>query len=175
VVQEVLRDVALERGDQVQILIFTTREDWLPKKLRGLPNLQIVTGVNVERFPVTLKALQIDLGLAPLADEAFNACKSGIKFYEYSLAGAATIASAFPEAKERGPYGEIISGKTGVLIRGDRYIRWKRAVNALLDDFSLRTRIAIAARAWVLQHRSILSPQAVKVVRSIYAPLARSS
>ncbi len=52
--------------------------------LRGYPS-----------FIQWLKSLDIkfDVGLAPLVDNIFNSCKSDIKFLDYSLLGAVTIAS----------------------------------------------------------------------------------
>lgn len=40
-----------------------------------------------------LPALDLDIGLAPLAGHPFTQCKSALKFYEYAISGSLTIAS----------------------------------------------------------------------------------
>lgn len=45
---------------------------------------------NLDEYP---KVHKVDIGCTPLADNAFNRCKSPIKAWEYALAGAAVVAS----------------------------------------------------------------------------------
>jgi hypothetical protein len=49
--------------------------------------------VPVDQHAARIQSLKLDVGLAPLVEGRFNSYKSCIKFYEYALAGAATIAS----------------------------------------------------------------------------------
>lgn len=44
----------------------------------------------IEEYP---QSMQVDIGCCPLADTVFNRGKSPIKYFEYSLAGAAVVAS----------------------------------------------------------------------------------
>src|SRR5215470_4110749 len=44
-------------------------------------------------YAETLCRLRFDIGIAPLAETAFNRNKSCIKYYEYAMSGAVTIAS----------------------------------------------------------------------------------
>lgn len=46
-----------------------------------------------ERFFDLLPALDLDIGVCPLVDTPFNRHKSALKFYEYAMAGAMTVAS----------------------------------------------------------------------------------
>ena len=50
--------------------------------------------VPVTEFPDRLMRERFDIALAPLAANPFNEARSNLKFLEYSLAGAATVASA---------------------------------------------------------------------------------
>jgi glycosyltransferase involved in cell wall biosynthesis len=45
---------------------------------------------NIEQWPMSM---QVDIGCCPLADTPFNRGKSPIKYYEYTMAGAAVVAS----------------------------------------------------------------------------------
>jgi GT2 family glycosyltransferase len=49
--------------------------------------------VKIEDYAKTLGALHLDIAVAPLADNAFNRCKSNLKLIEYGAAGFAVIAS----------------------------------------------------------------------------------
>lgn len=61
-------------------------------------------------YEPTLNLIAPHVGLAPLSDCHFNKCKSAIKWMEYTLAGAAVIAS------DRPPYSDVIeNGATGHL------------------------------------------------------------
>lgn len=48
---------------------------------------------NLDEYP---KVHKVDIGCTPLADTAFNRCKSPIKAWEYALAGALTLGSHEP-------------------------------------------------------------------------------
>jgi hypothetical protein len=45
------------------------------------------------RYYREIVAMDLDIALAPLADNAFNRCKSNIKLLEYGIAGVPIIAS----------------------------------------------------------------------------------
>jgi len=50
-------------------------------------------GVNLEYWPYKSKTLGLDIGIAPLVDDGFNAGKSAIKYYEYSANGVPGVYS----------------------------------------------------------------------------------
>ncbi len=100
-------------------------------------------------FAATPAVLQeLHVGLAPLTKGRFNDCKSAIKYMEYSLMGAATVASDY------GPYARTIKhGETGLLAKNPK--DWLRYVNRLVKDDALRNEILEAAVSWVRENRSI--------------------
>lgn len=89
-----------------------------------------------------LRALAPDIALAPLADTAFNRCKSAAKWLEYSAAGAAGIFSDAPA------YAPVRHGVTGLKAAAEG--EWEDALEQLVGDDSLRRSLAGAARAEVL-------------------------
>lgn len=101
-----------------------------------LPSAQVELHgwVNHAAYSYKLATLALDIGLCPLADNAFNRNKSAIKWMEYSAGGAATVASAMP------PYAPVITdGETGLLVPGDG---WFMALETLVLNADLRRRLA---------------------------------
>jgi len=50
-------------------------------------------GVSIEKYPARLASLNLDLALAPLKDNVFNACKSNLRLLEYGACGFPVICS----------------------------------------------------------------------------------
>ncbi len=86
--------------------------------------------------------LALDIGIAPLLDNAFNRHKSSIKVYEYAMAGAVTLASHCT------PYSEEVS----ITAKNNREA-WKQKLETLLTGD--RASLWREQRDWVLTHRNI--------------------
>ena len=85
-----------------------------------------------------------DIGLAPLADTAFNACKSAIKVLDYAALGLAILASDVPAYR-----GSLADGPGGLLVP-DSTGAWYEALSRLIRDHALRRTLAEGAvRTWV--------------------------
>lgn len=67
------------------------------------------------------------LGIAPLADTAFNRCKTAVKWLEYTACGIPVLASDMP----------VYAGLPGCRLVTDS--GWAEALAALIDDASART------------------------------------
>jgi len=93
---------------------------------------------------------EFDIGLCPLVDHPFNVYgKSDLKFLDYSMIGAATIAS------DRHPYNLTIEhGKNGLLV-GDDPDEWLEAIHYLVNNPAERRRLAANARHYVVKERDI--------------------
>jgi glycosyltransferase involved in cell wall biosynthesis len=104
--------------------------------------------VEYDAYKLKRGLLNIDINLCPLVNNAFNACKSAIKWYEASIweQPEATLA-----AKSRA-YSEIVDGETGLLYNkpGD----FVEKLSLLIEDATLRARLAASARRWVLENRT---------------------
>lgn len=100
--------------------------------------------VNHGTYPYKLALMNLDIGLCPLVDNQFNRNKSAIKWMEYSVMGMATVASNIP------PYAPVMkNGETGLLVSEDED-SWIGAMQTLIDNRDLRTRLAENARREVL-------------------------
>ncbi len=80
-----------------------------------------------------------DIGLAPLADDAWTRGKAGFRCIQYAAAGLPAVASPV------GANGEIVSdGRTGLLAASPD--AWHDALHRLCGDVGLRRRLGGAAR-----------------------------
>ena len=81
-----------------------------------------------------------DIGIAPLADTAFNRCKSALKTLDYAALGMPVVAS------DRAAYrGSLADGRAGWLLPDDEDA-WFVALARLVRDAPLRQRMTAAAR-----------------------------
>ncbi len=88
----------------------------------------------------------IDIGIAPLQDSAFNRSRSDVKFLEYAVSGIVPVMAHIE------PYIESVKvGKTGFLFKnpGELIVN----LNLLSQDPSLAQNIAKEARQYVLNER----------------------
>lgn len=95
-------------------------------KLRDFPidRVEAHTWVNYEVYPYKLACLNLDVGLCPVVENEFNRNKSAIKYFEYSMVGAASIASDWE------PYSPCITnGKDGLLVKPGQ---WFEAMEELI-------------------------------------------
>ncbi len=100
-------------------------------------------------YPYKLTLMNIDIGLCPLVDNEFNRMKSAIKWMEYSMVGAATIAANIP------PYSKVIShGNTGILCKEDEK-EWEDQLDYLIKSTSSRYAMACEAKNEVLKNHNV--------------------
>lgn len=111
-----------------------------PPQLAAFPAATVIPfAANYAAYAAKLPRLGCAIGLAPLADTAFNRAKSPIKWMEYAAAGAVTMAADLP------PYREAIShGETGLLV-GSAPQDWTSALKRLVADAPLRHQLATRA------------------------------
>lgn len=82
-------------------------------------------------YPYKLQLLNLDIGLCPLEDNAFNRAKSCLKYLDYSAVGAATVATDIP------PYSPVIKdGVDGFLAKDKK--EWIEKLDRLVKDAELR-------------------------------------
>lgn len=94
------------------------------------------------------KAIDFDIGLAPLADTPFNRCKSHIKALEYMALGIPVIATDCPAYADL-----VVDGVTGYLVRSED--EWAARLRDLLNDDQLRAEMGAKGRqvaaGWTIQ------------------------
>jgi hypothetical protein len=96
-------------------------------------------------FARSLVEARPDIGLAPVADEPFNRGRSELHWLEYSMAGAATVASRMMGG---GPYSVILDGVDGLLARNKA--QWLDALRSLAGSPNRQAELAGRARERVL-------------------------
>lgn len=100
-----------------------------------------------DRYRDQLNRLQWDIGLAPMPDTPFHACKHYNKFSEYAAAG---IAGVFSEVY---PYTRIREFPECYVLCGNTPERWEGALKRLIEDSGTREdyrRQAVqCAREWL--------------------------
>jgi hypothetical protein len=96
-------------------------------------------------FAASMANLRPHIGLAPLQSGEFSSAKSELHWLEYSLVGAATVASRFATG---GPYDPIQDGQDGLLVEGAD--EWQRALVRLTASSALRADMVGRARERIL-------------------------
>lgn len=142
-IAEVVRDLA----DEV---------DWVflgmcPDKLRPYVK-EFHEGVPIEQYSTKLASLDLDLALAPLEDNIFNACKSNLRLLEYGACGFPVICS------------DIVCyrGDLPVTRVRNRYKEWMDAIRMHLSDRDASAAMGDALREavyrdWMLAGEHLVS------------------
>jgi hypothetical protein len=100
---------------------------------------------DVGGFARTLASLRPAIGVAPVGQDDFSRGRSELHWLEYSLAGAATVAS---RTMGGGPYDVIRDGVDGLLARNKS--QWREQMGRLAASPALREELAGRARERVL-------------------------
>jgi glycosyltransferase involved in cell wall biosynthesis len=133
-------------------LIPFSRVGWLPAPSRRYSD-----------FVAYFEQQKLDIAIAPLCDNRFNACKSAIKFLDYSAIGAAGVYSRVT------PYAEIIEdGAEGLLASTTE--EWLGALSRLIESPELRSSLVERAQSKI--RKSWLLSDHVEGRREIYRRLA---
>ena len=99
----------------------------------------------IAAFSKSLANMHGDIGIAPLAGDAFDRCKSELHWLEYAMSDMAFIGQRF---NGEGPYQVVRDGVDGLLARGSQ--EWHDAVKRLATSPQLRADLAGAAKERVL-------------------------
>lgn len=146
----VLREIMAAYPQTKMVINGFLPADWL-----DIPRVYALRWCDVPAYFRLLRHVAPDIGLAPLVPTPFNAGKSGIKYYEYAMAGAAGIYA------DLDPYSEVRPGVTGLVVPPDPDA-WRDALGRLIENAALRGIIRDNARADVLAHHT--GPSALKPV-----------
>lgn len=101
--------------------------------------------VEPEFWAMKHRLLSLDIGLAPLVDDFFNHCKSGIKWMEYAITRVPAVLSpvVYGEHPEKPGLSMVEHGKTGYFANTKG--QWVYYIEKLIHSEGLRKRIADAA------------------------------
>jgi hypothetical protein len=123
---------------------------YMPQELIGMPWVSHV-GYNFDYRTFARHFYQTtwDIGLAPLADNLFNNCKTNNKFREYASNWIPGIYSESPVYSSC-----VVHGDTGLLVP-QTVEGWYEGMKELIEKAELRDRIRQLAGTYVRQHYTI--------------------
>jgi hypothetical protein len=102
-----------------------------------------------DKFLEVLSHLPNSIGLIPLDNSEFSACKSPIKYFDYTLAGLPSICSAVPT------YADVVRHhETGWLTKNTVH-GWLTSIETLIASAALRTSVVHAAIQEVMAHHNL--------------------
>ena len=137
----------LKKHDNVKFIYFGDMR--FQGLFKDAPQAQIEwhSWVSHATYPYKLSLLNLDIGLCPLVDNVFNKNKSSIKWMEYSMVGAATIAS------DIAPYSITCNNGIDAMLVNE--FTWEDAMDNLIRDKQKRDYIASNAFENVYQNHNI--------------------
>ncbi|MDH2066267.1 glycosyltransferase [Pantoea sp. GD03673] len=108
---------------------FSADVEWVfmgmcPDKLRPYVH-EVHSGVDLTLYPAALASLNLDLALAPVEDNIFNACKSNLRLLEYGACGVPVICSNVACYRD---------DNLPVTRVNNRFIDWREAIRMHLAD-----------------------------------------
>jgi len=142
-----VKAIAEKYGTKIKFVIFGEKlpfvEDCIPPEL-----LEFHGWVDYSAYKLYRGLLNCDINLCPLANNAFNRCKSAIKWYEASVWDDQPEATL---AQSGGPYDEITDGVNGLLFSNPT--EFVEKLSLLIEDAQLRKTLAQNAHEWVMNNR----------------------
>lgn len=142
---EMIVDVIKEFANEVEWVFF----GMCPEKLQPYVH-EFHRGVDIEVYPAKLASLNLDLALAPVEDNLFNACKSNLRLLEYGACGIPVICSDVP----------CYRGDLPVTRVRNRFKEWRDAIRMHLNDPDASARMGqelqqVLQRDWMLKDDNI--------------------
>lgn len=142
----VLKDLLNDCAFKVRLIALGPPGDYLESE--GLP-VERYPNMDYGAFRAFAASLPDALGVIPLDDSPFSACKSAIKFMDYALAGIPSVCSAVP------PYTDVVrDGETGLLAE-NTVESWLKALKLACASHELRRTLASNARREVNEQWSL--------------------
>lgn len=147
IVDHALKDIC-NKYPNVRVILwgYTTQRavEMLP---RG--QLEYYGWVPIDQYYKCLASMEADIGIAPLeGDSVYNRAKTPLKFVEYGLMGIAPIVSDVL------PYDCVVNGETGLKVTKNAHKGWVEALCKLVEDASLRKKLAENARDYVVANHT---------------------
>lgn len=123
-----LQTIRKRFGEQIEIELFGVEKRVTEElKCKWIPYMN-----SYSCYQTQMDSLAWDIGLAPLEDTEFCACKHYNKFIEYGSHGTVCVASNLP------PYNRIIRNGENGLLCDNTEEAWIRALSSLIEDAARR-------------------------------------
>ena len=125
-IENILKDALLQikraYGERVEFEFFGA----IPSFAKELDARCIPYCDSYDEYRRTLNSLEWDIGLAPMPDTPFHACKHYNKFIEYAAAGAVGVFSDVM------PYTRIVTTEDCVVLCANRVETWKQKLHEMI-------------------------------------------
>jgi glycosyltransferase involved in cell wall biosynthesis len=140
--------VIMQRYQRVKLILMGVKFEGI---LKGLPmdRVEFHPWEDNLSYPYKCAMLAADLCLIPLVDNAFNRCKSAIKWIEQSALGVPSVVSYVS------PYAEIYNGENAVMVEDNATDAWIDAISTMIREPMLRAKIGGEAQRYVETHYDI--------------------
>ncbi len=122
--------------------------------------------VDYARYVEYFLEQRVDIFIAPLLDNLFNRCKSGLKYLEYSALGVPGVYSALP------PYASLVRHGINGFLAPEDLAEWRQLLSQLIEQPLLRREIGRQAWTHVTQQGVLSAHRDVyeRVYRSLLLP-----
>lgn len=152
-------------GKELLKFIQSTKKqyDWIffggiPEELKNDKDITYYNWVNYMAYPLFLKSLDADIGLAPLQINDFNHCKSNLKVLEYSMCGIPGVYSYVEPYKKcmlTSETDECMIDQIQSLIKYEdkRYKVWKHDYKLVKNDMYLENNLL----KWINEHLKLFN------------------
>lgn len=151
-------------GEKLMNYIHETKKDrfeWIfvggiPGNLRGDKDITHYEWIEYMAYPMFMKNLEADIGIAPLEINEFNACKSDLKMLEYCVCGIPAIYTKiepYKYATLTAPTEDVMIDKIERLAADPqhRYNVWKKDTDKIKDRLFLEDNML----KWVNEHMAL--------------------
>lgn len=135
---KLIKTVVAELADEVDLVFM----GMCPNELRPFIK-EFHTFVSYKDYPAKLASLDLDIALAPLEDNPFNACKSNLRLLEYGAMGWPVVCSdVYPFRTSSPPVARVSNDPA----------EWLAAIRSLMNSHALRTQQGKALNDWLGSH-----------------------
>lgn len=145
ILKDALLRVKREYGDRVQIEFFGA----IPSFAEALDARCIPYCESYDGYRKMLNSLEWDIGLAPMPDTPFHACKHYNKFVEYAAAG---IVGIFSDIK---PYSRLRTLEAPCIFCRNDADEWVLRIKELVSDFKKREKLRKVCLQYSIEDLSI--------------------
>lgn len=145
ILMDALIQVKKKYGDDVQIEFFGS----IPSETERIGAKCIPYSNRYDEYKKRINDLEWDIGLAPMPDTSFHACKHYNKYIEYASAGIAGIYSNVP------PYSRLREMKAPVMLCENTEKEWFDSICFLIDHIDFREKYRLKANFYVMERMSI--------------------
>lgn len=136
-----------------------------PYPFEGLTNVHYADrSVPINRYAAFSASFGFDIGIAPLVDCNFNRSKSNLRWLEYSALKIPTIATGISHFNQ-----SIQHGETGFLIANNDLNLWKRTLEMLIENQTIREYVGKNAYKRVKQDFNVArnAPKYIRLLKEL--------